>query len=187
MWSGRLRGDRRPGNGRAGGGREPQRRRWRLGAVSAAWGCPSPEAAGAAGARAAPQRTAPHGRLWDEPEASQVSGGRGRATPARERPEGGRESAGGGGRGSSPWGRMRGSRLPREAACGSAAVAGPAEAPTVGSPCGDRCSLPSAVPRGSRSWRRPPTTQSWCRRPREERALAGSLPGPYGGRRGRSR
>lgn len=99
MWSGRLRGDRRPGNGPAGGGREPQRRRRRLGAVSAAWGCPSPEAAGAAGARAAPQRTAPRGRLWGEPEARQVSGGRGRATPARERPEEGRESAGGGRRG----------------------------------------------------------------------------------------
>lgn len=49
--------------------------------MSAAWGCPSPEAAGAAGARAAPQRTVLRGRLWGEPEASQVSGGRGRATP----------------------------------------------------------------------------------------------------------
>lgn len=48
-------GERGPGNGRAGGGREPQWRQ-RLGAVSAAWGCPSPEAAGAAGA--APHRTA---------------------------------------------------------------------------------------------------------------------------------
>lgn len=56
MWSGRLRGERRPGNGRAGGGRELQWRRQRPGAVSAAWGCPSPEAAGAAGA--APHRTA---------------------------------------------------------------------------------------------------------------------------------
>lgn len=146
-----------------------------------------------------PHRTAPRGRLWSEPEARQVSGGRGRATPARERPEGGRESAGGGGRGSSPWGRMRGSRLPREAAGGSAGKAGPAEAPTVGSPCGDRCSLPSAVPRGSRPWRRPPTTQSWCRRPgrsalslgpyraltvAEERALAEPLSGWHGDRRG---
>lgn len=48
------RGERWPGNGRAGGRREPQWRR--LGAVSAAWGCPSPEAAGAA--EAAPHRTA---------------------------------------------------------------------------------------------------------------------------------
>lgn len=48
-------GERQPRTGRAGGGREPQWWR-RLGAVRAAWGCPSPEAAGAA--RAAPHRTA---------------------------------------------------------------------------------------------------------------------------------
>lgn len=70
-----------PGNGRAGGGREPQWRR-RLGAVSAAWGCPSPEAAGAAG----PHRTAPCGRPWSEPRARQVSGvGAGRARDPRPR------------------------------------------------------------------------------------------------------
>lgn len=69
MWASRLRlGERWPGNGRAGGRREPQWR-WlrRLGALSAAWGGPSPEAVGVAG----PHRTA--GRLWSEPRAPQVS------------------------------------------------------------------------------------------------------------------
>lgn len=89
--------------------------------------------------------------------------------------KGGRESAGGGGRGTSLRGRMRGSRLPREAAGGSAGGAGRAEARTAGSPCGDRCSLPSTVPRGARPWRRPPITLSWCRWPREGAALS---PGP---------
>lgn len=83
VWASRLgRRERWPGNGRPGGRREPQWR-WlrRLGALSAAWGGPSPEAVGVAG----PHRTA--GRLWSEPRARQVSvSGVGAAEVARPPP-----------------------------------------------------------------------------------------------------